>query len=103
MARRIILCDGAESARLWGRIGAGDKENLTWIPRENEPRARPPGFHALQGGLAPESIAKLNPKTGDEFAVVSEDVSFVRSAVSVIGEAAPELQLRRAIVAHSVC
>jgi nanoRNase/pAp phosphatase (c-di-AMP/oligoRNAs hydrolase) len=90
VARRIILCDGAESARLWGRIGAGDTENLTWIPRENEPRARPPGFHALQGGLAPESIAKLNPKAGDEFAVVSEDVSFVRSAVSVIGEAAPD-------------
>ncbi|MBW1685535.1 MAG: DHH family phosphoesterase [Deltaproteobacteria bacterium] len=90
MARRIILCDGVESARLWGRIGAGDDEDLMWIPREKESRARPPGFHTLQGGLSAEAIAKLNPKVGDEFAVVSEDSSFARTAVSVIGEAAPE-------------
>ena len=90
MARRIILCDGAEAARLWARIGTGDEEDLTWVPRENEPRARPPGFHALQGGLSAESIGKLNPKPGDGFAVVSEELSFARSAVSAIGEVAPE-------------
>ncbi len=90
MARRIILCDGVESARLWGRIGAGDDEDLIWIPRDKESRARPPGFHTLQGGLSAEAIAKLNPKVGDEFAVVSEDSSFARAAVGVIGEAAPE-------------
>jgi len=90
VARRIILCDGAESARLWARIGAGDDEVLTWIPREKESRARPAGFHTLQGGLSAEAIAKLNPKAGDEFAVVSEDASFARSAVGVIGQATPE-------------
>ncbi len=90
MARRIILCDGAESARLWARIGTGDDEDLTWIPRDKESRARPAGFRALQGGLAVESIARLNPKVGDEFAVVSEDLPFARNAVTVISEAAPE-------------
>ncbi len=90
MARRIILCDGAESARLWARIGAGDDEDLTWIPRDKESRARPAGFRALQGGLAAESIARLNPKVGDEFAVVSEDLPFARNAVTVISEAAPD-------------
>ncbi|MGE4608215.1 MAG: DHH family phosphoesterase [Myxococcota bacterium] len=89
MARRIILCDGAELARLWGRIGAADDEVLTWVPREEEPRARPPGFHSLPGGLSVEAIEKLNPKDGDEFALVSEDLPFVRAAVSVVSEAHP--------------
>jgi hypothetical protein len=90
VARRIILCDGAESARLWSRIGAGEDEDLTWVPRDDESRARPPGFRALQGGLGADSIGKLDPKAGDEFAVVSEDASFARNAVSVIDEAAPD-------------
>jgi nanoRNase/pAp phosphatase (c-di-AMP/oligoRNAs hydrolase) len=90
VARRIIVCDGAELARLWGRIGAGDDEVLTWIPREKESRARPPGFHALQGGLNAEAIQKLDPKVGDEFALGSEEAPFVRAAVSAIAEAAPE-------------
>jgi len=54
--RRIIVCDGAELARLWTRIGAADNEELTWVPREEESRARPSGFRALQGGLVPEAI-----------------------------------------------
>jgi nanoRNase/pAp phosphatase (c-di-AMP/oligoRNAs hydrolase) len=90
LARRIIVCDGAESARLWARIGAGDDEDLTWVPRESQARARPAGFRSLAGGLSAESIAKLDPKPGDEFAVVTEDAPFARSAVSVIGTAAPE-------------
>jgi nanoRNase/pAp phosphatase (c-di-AMP/oligoRNAs hydrolase) len=90
VARRIIVCDGAELARLWGRIGAGDDEVLTWIPRENESRARPPGFHTLQGGLHAEVIQKLDPKLGDEFALVSEETSFLRAAVSATSLAAPE-------------
>jgi hypothetical protein len=57
--RRIIVCDGAELARLWSRIGAGENEELTWVPRDDESRVRPPGFRALQGGLTPEAIAKL--------------------------------------------
>ena len=60
MARRIILCDGAELARLWARIGAGEREELIWIPREQQSRARPPGFRALPGGLTVESIEKLD-------------------------------------------
>ncbi|MGI9591376.1 MAG: DHH family phosphoesterase [Myxococcota bacterium] len=90
MGRRIIVCDGAEAARLWSRIGAGSDEDLTWVPREKEPRARPPGFHALQGGLSAEAIARLEPRAGDEFAVVSEDAPFCRAAVSAIAAAARE-------------
>jgi len=87
--RRIIVCDGAELARLWCRIGAGDHEELTWVPRDDESRARPPGFRALSGGLSPEAILKLNPKEGDVFGIVSEEVAFVRTAVAVIAEAVP--------------
>jgi nanoRNase/pAp phosphatase (c-di-AMP/oligoRNAs hydrolase) len=90
VGRHFIICDGAELARLWGRIGAGDTEILTWIPREEESRSRPPGFHALAGGLSPEALTKLEPKHGDEFAVVSEDPAFARSAVSAIDRAAPQ-------------
>ena len=90
MGKRIILCDGAEAARLWARIGAGSDEDLTWVPRDAEPRARPPGFHALPGGLLPEAIQKLGARRGDGFAVVSEDAPFARSAVTAIAAAAPE-------------
>jgi nanoRNase/pAp phosphatase (c-di-AMP/oligoRNAs hydrolase) len=90
VARRIIVCDGLASARLWGRIGASEDEELTWVPRDAESRSRPPGFHALQGGLSADAIAKLNPKPGDGFAIVSEETSFARSAVTRIAEAAPE-------------
>jgi nanoRNase/pAp phosphatase (c-di-AMP/oligoRNAs hydrolase) len=93
VARRIILCDGAELARFWGRIGTGEIEVLTWVPREDEPRARPAGFHSLQGGLTVEGIEKLNPKVGDEFALVSEDIPFVRTAVAAISEVQPEAPL----------
>ncbi len=89
LQRRIIVCDGAELARLWCRIGAAEHEELTWVPREDESRARPAGFRALQGGLAADAIAKLNPKEGDSFGIVSEEASFVRQAVSAIAEAAP--------------
>jgi nanoRNase/pAp phosphatase (c-di-AMP/oligoRNAs hydrolase) len=93
VSRRIILCDGAELARLWDRIGTGENEVLTWVPREKHPRARPPGFHSLQGGLCPEAILKLNPKLGDGFAVVTEDGPFARAAVGVIATAAPDAPL----------
>jgi nanoRNase/pAp phosphatase (c-di-AMP/oligoRNAs hydrolase) len=105
VARRIIVCDGLASARLWRRIGASDDEVLTWVPRNDESRSRPPGFHALQGGLCAEAIGKLNPKEGDEFAVVSEETSFARSAVSVIAEAAagaPLLVLGDKVTAESL-
>ncbi len=90
LERCIIVCDGAELARLWSRIGAGDDEELTWVPREDESRARPTGFRALQGGLHPDAIAKLNPKEGDGFGIVSEEPAFVRTAVAVITEAVSE-------------
>ena len=62
--RRIIVCDGAENARLWSRIGASDDEELTWVPREGESRARPAGFRVLSGGLTPEGVQKLAPQPG---------------------------------------
>jgi nanoRNase/pAp phosphatase (c-di-AMP/oligoRNAs hydrolase) len=89
LGRRIILCDGAELARLWSRIGAGPDEELTWVPREDEPRARPPGFRALPGGLSREAVQRLDAKDGDGFAVVSEEAPFVRAAASAIAESAP--------------
>jgi nanoRNase/pAp phosphatase (c-di-AMP/oligoRNAs hydrolase) len=89
LARRIIVCDGLSSARLWSRIGADEDEVLTWVPRENESRSRPPGFHALAGGLTADAIAKLDPKPGDGFALVSEEASFARAAVTAVSEAAP--------------
>jgi nanoRNase/pAp phosphatase (c-di-AMP/oligoRNAs hydrolase) len=70
-------------------MGPGEHEELTWVPRDAESRARPPGFRALQGGLIPEAILKLNPKEGDGFAIVSEEPVFVRTAVAVVNQAVP--------------
>jgi len=71
MARRIILCDGAELARLWGRIGTGEQEELIWVPREDEARARPRGFRALQGRVSVEALEKPDPKAGAALAQVT--------------------------------
>jgi len=87
--RRIIICDGAELARTWCRIGPGEREELLWVPREDESRARPSGFRSLVGGLSVEAIDKLNAKEGDGFALVSEDGAFIRTAVACIGKSAP--------------
>ncbi len=89
MASRFIVCDGAELARLWARIGASEAEELFWVPREDESRARPQGFRSIAGGLSAEALAKLEPKEGDEWAVVSEDGPFVRASVAAIAAAAP--------------
>ena len=116
MGRRIIVCDGAEAARLWSRIGAGSDEDLTWVPREKEPRARPPGFHALSGGLSAEAIARLEPRAGvgadpeilgatlDSRRVERGDVFFAIRGLEQDGETfAPEAIRRgaRAVVAAS--
>jgi nanoRNase/pAp phosphatase (c-di-AMP/oligoRNAs hydrolase) len=90
VARRIILCDGAESARLWARIGADEDEDLLWLPREDEARARPAGFRSLPGGLSADSIARLDAQPEDGFAVVSEEAPFARLAVAAVQEAEPE-------------
>ena len=96
MGSRFIICDGAELARLWARIGASDaseREQLTWVPREGEQRARPPGFRALQGGVTAPGLQRLNPKEGDEFALITDDGPFVRAAVSALHEVAPDAPL----------
>jgi nanoRNase/pAp phosphatase (c-di-AMP/oligoRNAs hydrolase) len=90
VGRRIILCDGAELARLWSRIGTVEHEELTWVPREDESRARPPGFRVLAGGVSVEAIRKLEPLEGEEFALVSNDGPFVRAAVPAIAKVAPD-------------
>ena len=59
------------------------------MPRDDEARARPPGFRVLQGGLSAEAFRKLDPKEGDEFALISDEASFVRAAVEAVSEAAP--------------
>ncbi len=93
MARRIIICDGAESALLWSRIGADASEELTWVPREDESRARPPGFRILQGGLDEEAIAKLEPSRDDEYALVSDDGPWTRLAVREIRKVDPDASI----------
>ena len=90
MSRRIIVCDGAEIARFWSGIGAAEHEELTWVPREDESRARPPGFRALQGGLTAEAIAKLGPEPGDRYALASEEGPWIRQAIRVIDDASPD-------------
>ncbi len=87
---RFIVCDGAELARLWARIGASESEELTWVPREDESRARPPGFRVLQGGATAQAIRRLDPKGDDEFALISDDGPFVRAAVAAVSDAAPD-------------
>jgi nanoRNase/pAp phosphatase (c-di-AMP/oligoRNAs hydrolase) len=90
LSSRIILCDGAEHARLWGQIGPHPDDVLTWVPREKEARFRPPGFHALPGGLSPEAVAKLDFKAGDAFAIVTEEPVFARAALAAVRAAAPD-------------
>ena len=90
VGRRIIVCDGAETARLWARIGAAEDEELTWVPREGESRARPAGFRILQGGLVAEAIQKLEPETGDGYALVTDDGPWIRAAIPLITEISPE-------------
>ena len=90
MGRRIIVCDGAEKARLWAQIGAAADEELTWVPREDESRARPPGFRALQGGLSEEAFQKLGPKPSDDFALASDDGPWVRAAVRELSKVVPD-------------
>jgi nanoRNase/pAp phosphatase (c-di-AMP/oligoRNAs hydrolase) len=91
---RFIVCDGLRAARLWSRIGAGEDEILSWVPRDEESaRSRPTGFAVLQGGLCAEAIVKLDAKPDDEFAIVTEDPAFARAAVAVVAEAAPAAPL----------
>jgi nanoRNase/pAp phosphatase (c-di-AMP/oligoRNAs hydrolase) len=88
--RRIIVCDGAENARLWSRIGTTEHEELTWVPREDESTLRPPGFRALPGGLNLDGFAKLDPKPGEGIALASDDGPWVRTAIPMITKVAPE-------------
>jgi len=93
VGRRIIVCDGAETARLWNRIGAGPNEELLWVPRENESRARPPGFRALQGGLSEDAFQKLGPLATDEYALASDDGPWARTAIREIGKVDPDVPI----------
>ncbi len=90
MGRRIIVCDGADNARLWARIGADESEILTWVPREEDGRARPPGFKMLQGGLTEDAFAKLEIQPGDDVALASDDGPWLRSAVRELAKASPD-------------
>ena len=90
MRRRIIVCDGAESARLWARIGATEHEELTWVPRDDESTLRPPGFRALAGGLNPDAFAKLAPQPGEGIALATDDGPWVRTAIPMLLKVAPE-------------
>ncbi len=90
MGRRIIICDGVELARLWARIGPKEHEELIWVPREEESSLRPPGFRALPGGLGVEGFAKLDPKSGEGIALVSEDGPWIRAAIPMIAKATPD-------------
>ena len=88
--RRIIVCDGADIARYWSGIGAAEHEELTWVPREDESRARPPGFRVLQGGMTADAFLKLGAKPGDRYALASEEGPWIRNAIRTIDEVAPD-------------
>jgi len=90
VTRRIIVCDGADTARLWTRIGAGEDEELTWVPREDESSLRPPGFRALQGGLTAEAFEKLSPRFAEGFALACDDGPWIRTAIPIIAEVSPD-------------
>ena len=93
VGRRIIICDGAESARLWSRIGTDELEELHWVPRDGESRARPPGFKILQGGLGVEPISKLGATVEDEFALVTEERPWARLAIREIHKSNPDASI----------
>ena len=50
LARRIIVCDGLASARLWRRIGAGDDEELFWVPGRASRASAPPASTSCRAG-----------------------------------------------------
>jgi nanoRNase/pAp phosphatase (c-di-AMP/oligoRNAs hydrolase) len=60
------------------------------VPRDSEARARPPGFRVLQGGLTADAFQKLDPEPGDGYALATDDRPWIRAAVPVIAEIAPE-------------
>ena len=89
MSRRFIICDGAETARLWSRIGVSDDESCMWVPREDESRARPPGFRVLPGGLTAEAMGKLELGPQDTIALAGDEGPWLRTAVGLIIKATP--------------
>ena len=93
MGRRFIVCDGAHLAREWAQILPGTSEVLTFVPREDEVRARPPGFRSLGNPLTPEGLERLGAAEGDEFAVIADDPVWLRNAVAVIGTALPTVPI----------
>ncbi len=93
MGRRFIVCDGADLAREWAQILPGKSEELLFVPREDELRARPAGFRSLGHPLTPEGLARLGADDGDEFAVIADDPTWLRNAVAVIGTALPTVPI----------
>jgi nanoRNase/pAp phosphatase (c-di-AMP/oligoRNAs hydrolase) len=93
LGRRYIVCDGADLAREWAQILPGTNEVLTFVPREDEVRARPPGFRSLGNPLTPEGLERLGAGDGDEFAVIADDPVWLRNAVAVIGTALPTVPI----------
>lgn len=91
MTRRFIICDGAETARLWSRIGVSDEESRMWVPREDESRARPPGFRTLPGGLTQEAMEKLDLAPSDTIALAGDEGPWLRTAVGLMVKVAPHI------------
>ena len=71
---RFIVCDGSSSARLWGQIGAGEDEILSWVPQPEESRAGQGLQLALGRSYAERHEARR--EADDEFAFVTEDAAF---------------------------
>jgi nanoRNase/pAp phosphatase (c-di-AMP/oligoRNAs hydrolase) len=93
LGRRYIVCDGADLAREWAQILPGKDEELVFVPREEELRARPPGFRSLGHPFTPEGLERLGADEGDEFAVIADDGVWLRNAVAVIGTALPTVPI----------
>ncbi len=80
-------------AREWAQILAGKDEELVFVPREDELRARPPGFRSLGHPFTPDGLERLEASEGDEFAVIADDPVWLRNAVAVIGTALPTVPI----------
>ena len=93
MGRRFIVCDGAHLAREWAQILPDTSAELVFVPREDELRARPPGFRSLGNPFTPEGLARLGANDEDEFAVIADDQVWLRNAVAVIGTALPTVPI----------
>ena len=86
---KVLAIDVDPVASLAGALGFADPQNITPLSQMNELVEERTG--AKPGTMG--QMFKLNPTVDDEFALVSEELPFVRAAVSTIRDARPDAPL----------